>query len=904
MQPGRTPISIVTNEMSKRKTPALVAFHNGDRLLGAEAEGIIGRVPGRVYAKMRDAAGKPAGPDSDVLKMFADNYLPYDTEVDERGSLVIKTHTGDKYDVEEMISMIIHYCHRIGNAASTVEVQDTVVTIPPFFGQAQRRAIIDAAEASGVNLLSLVHTHSAAALNYGIERDFKNGTESVIFFDMGATSTEAALVEFSSYKKKSYGKSKEVGQFKVKDVVWDHTAGVEQLETILARHFAAEFQEKSGIDILKEPKSMAKLKKACKKTKEVLSANKDASVSVTSLYEDTDFSSTITRETFEELAGDLFDRAAKCLKDVIGKNKVDVKKLKAVELLGGGSRVPKMQDKLTEVLNGRALDRHMDADEAVALGAGLFAANQSSTFRLREFGMLDGSPFEFEVQLQSLKEKDSEEWGEPETRTLIPRFKKLPFKRSITFANFSDHALKVSTKYGRGALPPGVSEPIVATYSVTGMDSILSKNNLTEAKLGIYMEMDSSGLLTLDSADLTFQVEKMVETEIQVPIIENATAAENATEPAAEEGAAANATEPAAEEGAAANGTEAAPPPEPAADANATAADADAAAGNGTAADANATAPPKKEKPKKEKPKKVKYEKKKVFKQKTVTMRPKLNVTVIYEAVPSADKAKQMKFDETLVRLEANDRKKKENEGAKNALESFVIETRSQLTEDEVEEVSTEEERETLRDLCNEKEDWLYMEGDKETAKVYKEELAALKKLWDPIHERMTELQLRVPMVKKTKKFIADMNELLLTWNTTRPWMQPQLVINQRKKLDDLQASLDEKLAKQEKLALTEAPAFTAGDLQREMRPIELSFERMKKMKKPRNVKAPPPPKEETPADGANGTAPANGTAAPPSNATEDLPPPPAAEEAAPPPAEEAAPPQEEGEPAPKEELR
>merc|ERR1719201_480076 len=228
----------------------------------------------------------------------------------------------------------------------------------------------------------------------------------------------------------------------------------------------------------------------------------------------------------------------------------------------------------------------MDADEAVALGAGLFAANQSSTFRLREFGMLDGSPFEFEVQLQSLKDKDSEEWTEPEVRTLIPRFKKLPFKRSITFANFSDHALKVSTKYGRGALPPGGSEPIVATYSVTGMDTSLSKNNLTDAKLGIYMEMDSSGLLTLDSADLTFQMEKMVETEIQVPIVENATAAENATEPAAEEGAAANAT------------------------------------GNGTAADANATAPPPPKKPKKEKPKKVKYEKKKVFKQKTVTMRP------------------------------------------------------------------------------------------------------------------------------------------------------------------------------------------------------------------------------------------------------------------------------------------
>merc|ERR1719460_1245908 len=97
-------------------------------------------------------------------------------------------------------------------------------------------------------------------------------------------------------------------------------------------------------------------------------------------------------------------------------------------------------------------------------------------------------------------------------------------------------------------------------------------------------------------------------------------------------------------------------------------------------------------------------------------------------------------------------------------------------------------------------------------------------------------------MVKKTKKFLADMDELLLTWNTTRPWMQPQMMTNQRKKLDDLQASLDEKLAKQEKLALTEAPAFTAGDLQREMRPIELSFERMKKMKKPRTAKAPPPP--------------------------------------------------------------
>ena len=810
MQPGRTPAVIVPNEMSKRKTPALVAFHHGERLLGEEASAITGRVPGRVYAHMRDGLGQPAGEGSRIQAMFEEAFLPYDSHVDsERGTLRLTTHHGKDYSVEEMVANLLHYCHRIARDAAGGPVFEAVITVPPFFGQSHRKALIAAAEASGIKLLSLVHTYSAAALQYGIEKDFSNKTENVILFDMGATSTEAALVSFTSSQAPSGNTLRgqtTVGQFRVRDVQWNDQAGVASLEAVLAKHFAEQFKEKQGVDLTAHPKAMAKLKKACKKTKEVLSANTDAGISVTSIYDDVDFVSHITREKFEELAGDLFARAAEPLQRLVTANNITLDDISAIELLGGGTRVPRMQSYLSEILGGRDLDRHLDSDEATVMGAGLFAANLSTAFRMRQFGMTDGSPYEIECVLQPQLLDESA--GEPEVRQLIPRMKRLPIRRSVSIPDFEGDSLQLTTRYSAsGPLPPGIVENKIASYQVTGVKDTLNSYNVTSGNLAVVFHMGVDGILEIERADIAVSwngtvVEKVL--DVDPP----ATPEEKKDEPDTAEG------EAAAEEGA--SGGE-----------NATSAE-----------DGKENAEPKEKSANTPKFKEVEMVK-------PMTAKPRLNHTVVWEHVPSLNKTDVFKMTDSLLELMREDRAKKENEEAKNGLEGWVIDTRARINdEEELERVSTETWREKFKETLEEAEDWLYEGGEGGGANANKTQFTAKKgELMDQFRAvgyRADELKKRPGVVEEARTFLAETTELLELWTTTKPWLPESGKAGLLDSIKTFNVTLEKWVAEQEETSLLNDPVFGTYEVTAKIKPMRERLERLKKQKEPKKKAGPP----------------------------------------------------------------
>jgi hypoxia up-regulated 1 len=809
VQPGRTPVVIVPNEMSKRKTPALVAFHHGERLLGEEASAITGRVPGRVYGHMRDSLGQPAGEGSRIRTMFEEAFLPYDSHVDsERGTLRLTTHHGKDYSVEEMVANLLHYCHRIAKDAAGGPVFEAVITVPPFFGQSHRKALIAAAEASGIKLLSLVHTYSAAALQYGIEKDFSNKTENVILFDMGATSTEATLVSYTS-SQASTGNTLRgqtaVGQFRVRDVQWNDQAGVAGLETVLARHFAEEFKEKHGVDLTVLPKAMAKLKKACKKTKEVLSANTEAGISVTSIHDDVDFVSHITREKFEELAGDLFARAAEPLQRLVTTNNLTMDDISAVELLGGGTRVPRMQSYLSEVLGGRDLDRHLDSDEATVMGAGLFAANLSTAFRMRQFGMTDGSPFEIECVLQPQLLDESA--GEPEVRQLIPRMKRLPIRRSVSIPDFEGESLLLTTRYSAsGPLPPGIVENKIASYQVTGVKDTLNAYNVTSGKLAVVFHMGVDGILEIERADIAVSwngtvIEKVL--DVDPP----ATPEETEDKPEAPEG------EAAAEEGT--TGEE-----------------------NATSADAEKENADPKEKPVNS----MKFKQVEIVK--PMTAKPRLNHTVVWEHVPSLKTADVFKMTDSLLELRQADKAKKENEEAKNGLESWVIDTRARLNdEEEVEQVSTEGWREKFKETLEEAEDWLYEGGEGGGANANKTQfnskLGELRDQFRAVGYRADELKKRPTVVEDARKFLSETSELLELWTTTKPWLPESGKAGLIATIEAFNVTLEKWVAEQEETSLFSDPVFGTYEVTAKIKPMMERLERLKKQKEPKKKAEP-----------------------------------------------------------------
>ena len=215
LKPGQSPISIAINEMSKRKSPALVSFHSGGRLLAEEAAGLVARYPQNVYSQIRDLIGKPYG----FAKNFLDSmYLPFEAKEDSRGAVsfvVDENGTTAEFSPEELVAMVLSYAANLAEFHSKVPIKDAVISVPPYFGQAERKGLLQAAQLAGINVLSLINEHSGAALQYGIDKDFSNESRHVVFYDMGSASTYAALVYFSAYKSKEYGKTVSVNQFQV-----------------------------------------------------------------------------------------------------------------------------------------------------------------------------------------------------------------------------------------------------------------------------------------------------------------------------------------------------------------------------------------------------------------------------------------------------------------------------------------------------------------------------------------------------------------------------------------------------------------------------------------------------------------------------------------------------------------
>ncbi|CAA2982154.1 heat shock 70 kDa 17 [Olea europaea subsp. europaea] len=294
-----------------------------------------------------------------------------------------------------------------------------------------------------------------------------------MFYDMGANSSYAALVYFSAYNAKEFGKTTSVNQFQVKDVRWDAELGGQNMEHRLVEYFADEFNKQigNGVNIRNIVDAMAKLKKQIKRTKEILSANTMAPISVESLYDHCDFS-TISREKFEELCEDLWDKSFVPVMEVLKHSCLKADDLYAVELIGSSTRA-----KLLELLGRKDLDKHLDADEAIVLGASLHVANLSDGIKLnRKLGMIDGSTYGFLIVLRMKK-----------------FFTALQMFRSIIYDNDFEVLLAYESE---DFMPPGASSLTFSQYAISGLTDS-SENR--------------SSVFFLDGADAVVEITEWVE---------------------------------------------------------------------------------------------------------------------------------------------------------------------------------------------------------------------------------------------------------------------------------------------------------------------------------------------------------------------------------------------------------
>ncbi|PKI52700.1 hypothetical protein CRG98_026909 [Punica granatum] len=783
---GQSPITIAINEMSKRKSPALVAFQSGTRLLGEEAAGLVARHPDKVYSQIRDLIGKPFG----YAKSFLDSmYFPFDVVEDSRGSVSFRADDGGTvYTVEELLGMILGYAANLAEFHSKLPVKDLVISVPPYFGQAERRGLLQAAHLAGINVLSLINEPSGAALQYGIDKDFSNESRHVLFYDMGSSSTYAALMYFSSYPAKELGKTVTVNQFQVKDVRWNHELGGQNMELRLVEYFADEFNKQlgNGVDVRKHPKAMAKLKKQFKRTKEILSANKVAPISVESLYDDRDFRSTITREKFEELCADLWEKALLPVKQVLQNSGLKVDEIYALELIGGATRVPKLQATLQEFIGKRELDKHLDADEAIVLGSALCAANFSDGIRLnKKLGMVDGSPYGFMVELNGLDLVTDDSTRQ----LLVPRMTKLPSKMYRSIIHNKD--FEVSLAYESGELlPPGVSSPDFAHYAVSGLSDASEKYSLRNLSSPI-------------KASLHFSLSrKWVEVPRKNLIVDNSTSA------TPDVTAEASTTEESTEK----------PPID-------------------SASSIKSNTSPEEQGSEDLVPEK---------KLKKRTFRVPLKITDKTSG-PGNPLSKEY-FAEAKGKLDALDKKDAERRRTaelKNDLESYIYATKEQLeTSEEFSKISTSEERQSFIEKMDEVQQWLYTEGEDATATKFQERLNSLKAVGDPIFFRLKELTARPAAVEHARGYLHELKEIVKNWETNKSWIPRESIDEVLNDADKLKIWLEEK-DNEQKQSDDNKTAFTADEVYRKILSLQDTVSSVNRIPKPK-PKIEKPAKNET----------------------------------------------------------
>jgi hypoxia up-regulated 1 len=481
-------------------------------------------------------------------QVLAERHYPVRPVYNETRKGVSLTIDGHSLTPEELVAMVLTHAVDISVAYAAEQgtsnmpaPQDIVLTVPCFATQAERRSLMDAATLADLNVLALVEENTAAALHYAMDKMFEQ-EQVYLFYNMGASSLQVSLVRFFQYDApQKYGKPKSTPALEVLAKAWDLTLGGEAFDHVLVEYFADQFnhmwqkQKHHTKDVRDIPRAMTKLRLQAHKVKHVLSANMEMPVHIESVVDDITLVTHVTRELLEQLAEPLVGRAIQPVKDCLQAAGMTWSNVTAIELIGGGMRIPRVQQAITDLLGGSMeLGLHMNADESMALGAAFVGANISTAFRVRQVGMTDIYPWEVSVSLQdhvsgTKKEDEEEAWSKQ--ATLFKPWGKIGVKKTIAFTHDKD--VQCSLNYVASESLPDGTELALENYNITGVAEFASdmeKKGLGKPKVSLQFEMSQSGIASLVKAEAAVEETYTVEEEVEV----DDEAAENATAPADE----------------------------------------------------------------------------------------------------------------------------------------------------------------------------------------------------------------------------------------------------------------------------------------------------------------------------------------------------------------------------------